>query len=579
MVDRLKYLRDSFTSPELDESTWTVSGPGIGYFNGSVEFDPNFTATVLESVREYSLTHSHVEAHLGLLGTGQTRNTSMSVRVDADNEVAIVHEADQLIFRVRVAGVNNDTSIDVDLDQMSHWRIEERHGVVYFYTGSDYVNWDRRRVATHGLDLSLVKLRFSVGLDVAEDPDVTYGSGGFGEGFYGGLSGVEPHYAYLYSVNQQTPTPSTVPAVVTAPRAANWRWAVGPWRDEAPSHELIFAGSRSLQLHLKSPSEASFTTWGESEEATFIEEGVSDLWVMRDADTLFRGRVVRANDEVDATSHSLSVSATDYRGVLDRRNLLGEWSTTGIEQAQTVQELVTSIQEQTGGYLGITFETEDGIPATGIARTAEFNEGQSCYECISKLASMDAGFDFDVDENKLFTLYYPERGVDNGEVLDVGGTVARLSRVLNLDRYGNAVRQSGADGVAASNEYAENLSTAPEGRWDLQYGDIELKTSDMVVKSGKAKLQQASQLIPVYTLKLATGAWRGPSHIWLGDYAWVVVKSGRLHDVVKMRVHGISIDVDINNHETVTVTVGGDRVTIASMLNRINRNIRSIQRK
>lgn len=577
MVDRLKYLRDSFSSEELDESLWAASGPGLNHFNGAVEFDPSGTEAVLESVRTYALRQSHVEAHLGLLGAGQTRKLTMAARIDADNEVSIVAHHDEISFRVRVAGVNNDLTFPVEQEEMSHWRIEERHGIAYFYTGSDYTGWNRKRVVTHGLDLSEVKLRFTVALDVAEGSE-TYGGGGYGEGFYGGVSGVEPHHAYVYSVNQQTPTPSTTPAVVTAPRAPNWRWAVGPWRDTAPSYELLFAGSRSVQFHLKSPSEASFTTWGESEEATFIEEGVSDLWIMRDTATLFRGRVIRANDEVDASTHSMAVTATDYRGVLDRRNLLGDWSTTGIEQAQTVQELITSVQEQTGGYLGITFAEETGIPATGIARTAEFREGQSCYESITKLASMDAGFDFDVDEHKLFTLYHPERGSDNGEVLDVGGTVARLSRVVNLDRYGNAVRQSGADGVAAANEYAENLANAPEGRWDLQFGDIDLKTSDMVVKTAKSRVQQASQLIPVYTLKLTHGAWRGPDHIWLGDYVWVVVKSGRLHDVVKMRVHDISIEVDINNHETVSITVGGDKVTIASMLNRINRNIRSIQR-
>lgn len=578
MTHKLRYLRDSFRSLELDTSIWDASGPGMAYFNGSVQFDPSQTDTVLESVHDFSLVNSEVEAHVGLLGTGQTREFGMEVRIDADNGLSIWNNDTQLVFRVRVAGVDNDTSVDIDPESHSYWRVEERAGIAYFYTSSDFIAWKRQRVATHGLTLSSVKLRFTARLNAPEEEGFGYGEGEYGGGFYGGVSGEEPHFAYLYAVNRSDSVTSTVPEVVVIPRPALWNWSIGSWMGTA-ERELVFAGSRTLRLHLRDPSEAQFTTWGESEEAALIEEAITDLWVMRDGHTLFRGRVVRTNDQLDASSHSVDVACTDYRGLLDRRNISADVTFTAQDQAYIVQSVLTTMQQQTGGYLGITFGEDEALALTGILRTVEFKAGQSVWSALSKLATMSGGFEISINEDRLITLDYPGLGEDAGEVLDFGGIVKAAGRTMNVDSYGNAIRQSGADGVPASEHFSGNLGDAPEGRWDLQFGDIDLTTSSMVEKSGAAKLEKSSKLLPTYQLTLNPGTWRGPDHIWLGDYVNVVVKSGRLTDVVKMRVFDISIEVDINDHENVSITVGDPKLTLATMLNRINQNLRTLQRR
>jgi hypothetical protein len=101
----------------------------------------------------------------------------------------------------------------------------------------------------------------------------------------------------------------------------------------------------------------------------------------------------------------------------------------------------------------------------------------------------------------------------------------------------------------------------------------------MVEKTAASKLAQSQQLLPTYRLTMAAGAWRGPEHVWLGDTVTAVVKSGRVSDVLKLRVYDLDIEVDINDNETVTVTVGDSKLTIASMLHRINQNIRAMQRR
>jgi hypothetical protein len=580
MSHKIQYLRDNFEGLSLNTDLWDVTGPGLAYFDGAVQLTPSSTATILESGHSYSLAESRVDAHFTLPGAGETRSLTMAVRVDDNNELSISLVNGTLTFRVRVAGVNSDTTLAVDRDTMDHWRIEESAGVAYFYTSSDGIAWAQRRVATHGLTLTSVTLRITCLLTVSTTSP-TYGGGTYGSGFYGGVSGVEPHVALIHGINRADSVPSTTPPVITAERAPRWRWALGDWRDGAPSHEMLYAGNRALRLHLKTPSEATFTTWGESDEAMVMSEGISDLWVIRNTDTLFRGRISRADDEIDDAKHSVNASATDYRGLMERRNLVADVTETAVDQATIVRNLVSNMQAQTGGNLGIKFYVGDvdTWATTGVARTVEFKDGQSVNSCLSRLGNMENGFDLEVDENLLLKLHYPQMGSDNGEVLDLGGTVSRATRTLNMDKYGNFIRQSGADEIVAVNKFSDNLEEAPEGRWDLQFGDIDLKTNDMVEKTAASKLAQSQQLLPTYRLTMAAGAWRGPEHVWLGDTVTAVVKSGRVSDVLKLRVYDLDIEVDINDNETVTVTVGDSKLTIASMLHRINQNIRAMQRR
>src|SRR5215213_9264916 len=108
MVSKLKYLRDTFSGVSLDTSLWTVTGPGLSFFNQSVQFTPSSTNTILESVDSYSLTESEVEAYFALLGPGETREMLIECRIDSSNSISIQVVNNTITFRVRVAGVNSD---------------------------------------------------------------------------------------------------------------------------------------------------------------------------------------------------------------------------------------------------------------------------------------------------------------------------------------------------------------------------------------------------------------------------------------------------------------------------------------
>lgn len=571
-MPKLADLRDTFDGTDLDPAKWSVTGTGVEVTLSALRMTPDNAYSTVTSVHSYDLTQSEVVAELQALGPGETREFTLAAKVNSDNEVSFFHANNTLTMRLRVAGVNNDTTVAIDRDTMLFWRIRERAGIVYWDTSADGVVWDARRVVVHGIDLSSVVLHLRAGFYGTS----TYGGGEYGSGLYGGVSGVSPDWVSIFSINPMEVVPVTVPPVVMPEAAPSWQWAVGNWQDSLPSTELIMAGARSLSLHLKDPSEARFTTWGYAEEASNIDELITDLWVSREGQYLFRGRVVNADDALEADTYSLGCTCLDYRGVLDRRLLFSNFLFTSQEQGTAVLALLDHTQSQENGSLGI--ELSDSWPYTGVLRTVEFQPGDSVWGSIKKLGEMDGGFELDFDHLKVANLYYPKRGVDNGEVLDFGGIVTRVRRVFDPSKFANIIRQSGASGVTPVLQFASNFRTAPEGRWEGQYGDPELRTNDAVAKTAAAKILGTSRLLPTYQLTLAQGAWRGPGHIWLGDYVMPVVKAGRLAEVTKSRVYDIDIDVDVNNRETVTITVGDPRIDVRSYLRGITKNLQILQK-
>lgn len=315
---------------------------------------------------------------------------------------------------------------------------------------------------------------------------------------------------------------------------------------------------------------------GRSATAMFVQELVTDLWVIRDGVTLFRGRVMSAEDDIAEVNYPLPVKAKDYRGVLERRLLPVATTWTGIEQATIAWALIAYAQAQTGGNLGIT----QGLwPATGVLQTVTANEGDNIWDVLAKVAGLDDGFDIDIDPSRVANLYYPRRGEDRGIILEYGGMVARAHRIFDPTQYANFIRHTGADGLGAVTRTVTDIASAPEGRWEAHLQDIQLTTTQMLGAAATAALTKYSRLSPTYEIQLAPGRWMGPDHIWLGDWVTVLVRVGRLNDVLQLRVHDMQIVLDGSGVETVTITCGDPRVDARSVLRGIQKRVQQLMKR
>lgn len=343
--------------------------------------------------------------------------------------------------------------------------------------------------------------------------------------------------------------------------------------------ELVNATSRKLTTRLLAPGEASFKIDGAAFETALIDELITDLIVSRDGTPLFRGRIISSTDNIDANQHTVDVTAVDYRGLLQHRTL---WPTStavatgysAVDQADIAWDLIADSQALTGGDWGIT---RASATTTGVVRTMAvgfYQAGKNLEQAITELAQLASGFDWEINPDREFVLYFPSRGstlTDWVISYDAsGGNVSSLTRTLDPVDYANAVRVSGATGTTPATQQAADLATRPEGRWEHQDG-TDFANDTAVLNRATRELSDASTLRPSYTATLAASSGWAPELFYLGDICPIRIKRGRLDVDSTARGVEFAFEIDDNGVEKVGITF--DRPPVKGRVLRTLRNV------
>lgn len=343
---------------------------------------------------------------------------------------------------------------------------------------------------------------------------------------------------------------------------ARWTFAVGAWNDD-PQRELSGARARSLRWRLDEPATVTFRLDGRGEEATLIEEHVTDLHVWRDGTKLYRGRVGATEDDIDTDRHALPVNTVDYRGVLTRRFIYDSDAsfvgpTFSSDAGDLAWDLVGLTQGRTGGDLGIVQGI--GLPVLGRnAPSVKFTGGQSITEAIDSFARTDpdvSGFEWEIDAELALNIYGGRRGQPaiSAAHLDYGGVLSKVKRTSNPAEFANVVVLEGASNITTTT--AADIATTPEGRWESYIVDRDAATAAAVAARSLEEFDKRNSVIASWSVTFATSRWEGPSHVWLGDECLLVVRSGRRDDYLTARVVEIGVQLDENGRETVTMSLG-----------------------
>lgn len=384
-------------------------------------------------------------------------------------------------------------------------------------------------------------------------------------------------------------TPISGPA-----RRTPWTFAVGP-HSSLPDTELSRLTGRSVTFRLgneggtasasSNNSEASFTIDGSFPEAQAIQEIISDLWVLRGTQTLFRGRVGASNDSGSADQEQSQFSAADYRALFSRRHLHTTDNLVYSSQdiAQTAWLLLAQTQAKPGGDWGII--QGDGA-TTGVVQSNTFSAGDLIGSTIEKLAAGSPGFDFDITPNtgtltQTFDIWYPQRGVDRQVVLDFPGRIQSYTRQVDPGAFANSLRGSGTTGLAPIEMDAAAIATDPAGRFEAALADTAIQTTSALNSRTTALLAASQTVIPSWTVVLNPDSWDGPADFWVGDPVILVINAGRhAGTVVSYRIFEIKVDLDDNSDtETVTVTLGLPNPNRRWLLRGFDRRIAALEKR
>lgn len=322
-----------------------------------------------------------------------------------------------------------------------------------------------------------------------------------------------------------------------------WRLAVEAWNDPTTRRELRAAKSRKIKFKLDAPSTVDFSMNGKHQDATRITELVTDVIVSADGVDLIRARCGNSQDTVGDSGHGVTFNFQDYRAVLTRRRLrLADTLVyTTVDQSDIAWGLITTVQARTNGNYGIT----RGVGATtGVVRSFEFKPGQFIGKEIQAMSERASGFDWDVSPARVFNLYYPQRGANNGIAIEYGKAISSFSRNRTPTSFANDIILTGANTLTPLERTAANVTTAPEGRWDGTYSFPDISVQSTLEDRATGTIIETAKVNVVYSIELRSGFWKGLGHIGLGDTLLCTFKAGRVQDIgVLLRVLEIGLDI------------------------------------
>ena len=341
--------------------------------------------------------------------------------------------------------------------------------------------------------------------------------------------------------------------------------------------EITSARSRQLTRRLDRADEATVSLSGRSDVGEMVGEGLDqDLVVYRDGERVFRGRIDAPHDSM-RDDHEVTLRARSYRDLLALRHLEASASWTTVEQEAIAWSLIDTAQGLSGGDLGVTRGADQ---ATGVTRSRQYEVGAQVQAKIDDLAKADDGFDWDIDSDLVFRVWYPARGDTRQRVLHYaahGGNVRRLSRTPDLARFATVVIATASG--ALSPEIAVSSDVATRGRWSHVEGVSDADSATTLQEAAAGLLGDRETLRAAWTAELSRAhPWGGPDDFDVGDSLRLVVQSGRFDTERVLRVQTIGVSIDASDVETTTVDLDRPSPDLARALRRHDDRLSDLER-
>lgn len=333
----------------------------------------------------------------------------------------------------------------------------------------------------------------------------------------------------------------------------NWVLSVGPGASTATpqkERQLTQARGRVFTFRADGHDFAQFTINDRHEEATEIIDKVSDLWVYRDAEFVFRGRVVDSQHTVTETEHQRQCQVIDYRGMLTRAARVEPTVPTYaiVDPAQIVWQLIQHRQAQTGGDWGIT----EGVGSSSGYGGRDLNTliaGKPIGEAIDELLRREDGGEWAINPDLELDRWWPRRGSDNGVVLEYGGMISKVS--LGGAEFGNAATATGSNLTTPTTSATAGVGTDDRGRWSITEGFPSIEVQATLDAKAVWLRDEASTIERRWSVEFAPNKWEGFDHVGVGDIVQFSIKSGSLQVSTPHRVVEIQVAVGEDGDETV----------------------------
>jgi hypothetical protein len=361
-----------------------------------------------------------------------------------------------------------------------------------------------------------------------------------------------------------------------------------------------------MSFNLHSAATLSFELPGRHWQTGLVVPLTTDILAYREGYAVQRFRVTGMNVSKSGGELKCAYTAVSYKELINAwifstGNTLNWGSAT--EQTAIAWTIISETEALSKGEMTLTRGT---TPASAVNRTLDGLDAADYYalgsrkgDAIREIAEMANGFEWDIEPDR--TSATTERsGLKFNTwnagarrqytplspfVLDDGGNVSGWSVQSAPSEFANVVYVTGktddpdsAIPVAWRPSDRVPTGTAYEGRWERAVSsDAASQAAVDAVADGELTRSLAYQ--QAWSVDIASGRWLGPTEMWIGDYCRLMISDGPIDVADDVRVATITIAVDDNGAEKLTLALDREARTYAEFRSDLERRMLSLERR
>ena len=315
---------------------------------------------------------------------------------------------------------------------------------------------------------------------------------------------------------------------------------------------------RWFELYLNKSGAAGFTVSPKDPKITqdILLLGNKELYVYRNGSAVWGGELVYRRTDIATDRESAIVTAKGFFDLLSKK-VVGSAASPRVfsntDAGQIALTLINEAQTGTDASFGIT----QGSIQTSVSRdrTYEYKTVKEAIEGLSSL-NINNGFDFEIDANKQFSVFYRRKGQDKTDVVfEWGRNIISFGEVLDATDMANQVIMLGAgtgpEMITAirNTQIAGVQSTYKIRQKTLSYKDV-IETATLNDHGDKELTlrQVQNQIISLKTKGNVEPAFG--SYV-VGDSVKVKIKYGYLSIDALYRIYGIRVRISDEDDEDI----------------------------
>lgn len=317
------------------------------------------------------------------------------------------------------------------------------------------------------------------------------------------------------------------------------------------------ARDRHFEIYLNKTGSAGFNISPKDVGLTraLLQAGHKELYIYRKGTVVWGGEIVYWRADVGTDTENVRVAAKGFLDLLDRRfvgtaNSPREFTAT--DSSDIAWTIINESQTLTNGDFGIT----RGADPTTVNRDRAYIY-KNLKDAIEGLSNnnIQGGFDFDIDANKKFNVYYPSKGRQlDSAVFEWGVNIVSFYEIQDATEMANEAivlgQGEGSSMVTTTRDSAANIQETYKLRQAvLNHKDVS-NTSTLETHGDRFldDHEVQNQIVGV-TIKGDMAPSFGSYQV--GDFVRVKIDYGLVKVDSYFRIYGITVNVSDNDDETI----------------------------